>query len=124
MFNFARNRNMALFAGPGEKLVLLTGDAKALFVWRKFISMDNQDGVSCAVFRNEGAGVSSELIKAADEIAWNRWPGARLYTYVDGRRVKSRNPGYCFLMAGWRRCGMTKSGLIIMEIFPDRIEGL
>ena len=119
MFNAARNRNMKHFIGPGEKLALLTPDNRALFVWRKFISMDAQQGVNCAVFRNEGAGLSSDLIRSADEIAWGRWPGARLYTYVDARRVRSRNPGYCFLMAGWRRCGVTKSGLLIMEILPE-----
>ena len=116
MFNTARNRNMKLFVGPGEKLVLISPDARALFVWRKFRSMDSQVGVNCAVFRNEGAGLSSELIREADDIAWEKWPGERHYTYVDPRNVRSRNPGYCFLMAGWRRCGVTKSrNLLIME---------
>ena len=121
MFNQARNRNMKLFVGPGEKLVLLTPDRRALFVWRKFISMDHQDGVNCAVFRNEGssAGIASDLIRTADQIAWERWPGQRLYTYVDPDKVKSRNPGYCFIMAGWRKCGVTKSGLLIFECVPE-----
>jgi hypothetical protein len=48
-------RDPALFVGPGEKMVLLTPDARALFVWRKFISGDTQQGVNCAVFRNEGS---------------------------------------------------------------------
>jgi hypothetical protein len=30
-----------------------TGDADALFVWRKFIDDSGQQGVNCAVFRNE-----------------------------------------------------------------------
>jgi hypothetical protein len=50
------------FAGPGEKMVLLTARADALFVWRKFISGDGQIGVNCAVFRNEGAERSSDLM--------------------------------------------------------------
>jgi hypothetical protein len=91
------------FVGPGEKLVLLTPDARALFVWRKFISGDGQQGVNCAVFRNEGAAVASDLIRAADELAWQRWPGERHYTYVNDRKVRrSRTPGRCFLKAGWR----------------------
>ena len=40
-------RRPALFVGPGEKLVLLTPCARALFVWRKFISGDGQQGVNC-----------------------------------------------------------------------------
>ena len=29
--------------------------------------------------------------------------------------VAGRNPGYCFQKAGWRRCGVTKGGLLIFE---------
>lgn len=108
--------NATLFVGPGEKLVLLTPCRRALFVWRKFRSMDKQIGVNCAVFRNEGAGRSSDLIRDAMHLAWQRWPGERLYTYVNPRRVRSKNPGYCFLVAGWRKCGRTKArDLLILE---------
>jgi hypothetical protein len=41
-----------------------------------------------------------------------------LYTYVNGRKVKSANPGYCFKRAGWRTCGKTAGGLIILEKTP------
>lgn len=106
-------------AGPGFKMVLLTPCARALFVWRKFISKDQQDGVNCAIFRNEGAGLSSALILEAMQMGWARWPGERFYTYVNPRRVKSRNPGYCFLKAGWRRCGITKTRkLLVLEATP------
>lgn len=112
-------RDPSLFVGPGEKLVLLTPCARALFVWRRFKSGDGQQGINCAVFRNEGAGLSSDLIRAADELAWERWPGERHYTYVNARKVESRNPGYCFLMAGWQRCGVTKwNKLLILERMP------
>ena len=90
-------RNRRLFVGPGEKLVLLSRDAQALFVWRKFLSRDGQTGVNCALFRNEGAYCgevkSSRLILAAEVWAWARWPGERLYTYVDARRVRSTQSG-------------------------------
>lgn len=101
-------RRPKLFVGPGEKTVLVTPDARAVFVWRKFKSADGQDGVNCAVFRNEGAGLSSFLILEAEQIAWERWPGERLYTYVNPRKIRSSNPGYCFLKAGWQKCGITK----------------
>ena len=109
-------RDPALFVGPGEKLVLLTPDALAVFVWRKFICGDGQQGVNCAVFRNEGESLSSFLIREADRLAWDRWPGERHYTYVDPRKVRSTNPGFCFLKAGWRKCGITKwNRLLIFE---------
>lgn len=112
------NPNRMLFVGPGEKLVLMTVGCDALFVWRKFISDDNQEGVNCAVFRNESDALSSELILEAEQHAWRRWPGARLYTYVKPSAIRSTNPGYCYLRAGWRRCGKSKRGLIILEKRP------
>lgn len=109
-------RKPKLFVGPGEKMVLLTRCARALFVWRKFISGDGQQGVNCAVFRNEGAGLSSELIRLADAKADERWPGERHYTYVAAGKVASANPGFCFIKAGWRKCGVTKvNKLLIFE---------
>lgn len=108
-----------LFGGPGWKTVLVGRDGLALFVWRKFKSLDRQEGVNCAVFRNEGLVRSSDLIREAMAIAWERWPGARLYTYVDPTRVRSSNPGYCFKAAGWRTCGRTKDrGLVILDVRP------
>ena len=110
-----RKKRQRLFAGPGEKIVLRTLDADAFFVWRKFINDSGQQGVNCAAFRNESRHRSSDLIRQADAIADHCWPGERHYTYVNAAKVKSTNPGYCFLVAGWRRSGTTKGGLIILE---------
>lgn len=110
------NRKPKLFVGPGEKMILMSPNADALFVWRKFISKDGQTGVNCAVFRNESTVLSSLLILKAEEIAHGRWPGERFFTYVNADKIKSRNPGFCFKAAGWRHCGMTKKNrLIILE---------
>ena len=110
------------FMGPGETLVLLTADCRALFAWQRNVGaprLDGQQGVCCTVFRNEGPVLSSELIREADEIAWARWPGARLFTYVWDARVRSVNPGFCFQAAGWRKCGRNADGrLTILEILP------
>jgi hypothetical protein len=115
-----------LFVGPGGKLVLLTPDAKALFVWRRFIddcidtrTGEKQQGVNCAAFRNEGTGLlSSDLLLHAEAFAWKRWPGERLYTYVNPAKIKSENPGCCFKKAGWKRCGTDKKGKLIFEKLP------
>jgi hypothetical protein len=108
---YADQRVRRLFVGPGEKLVLIAHDDTAVFVWRRFISMDDQVGICCAVFRNEGPTLSSDLIREADAIAFDRWPRqGRHYTYVAPSKVRSSNPGYCFLEAGWRRAGHTKGG--------------
>lgn len=121
-YEYADGREPDRFVGPGARIVLLTPDARALFVWRDFDTQDptaNPGDINCSVFRNEGGTRSSDLILAAMELAWERWPGRRLYTYVNPQRVRSTNPGYCFLMAGWRRCGVTKRrGLLILEVLP------
>jgi len=115
-YNYKDGRQRRLFCGPGEKFVLRTWDETALFVWRKFKDDSGQKGINCAVFRNEGALRSSGLIREADAIAFKIWPGERHYTYVNPERVRSENPGYCFLMAGWNKCGTTKGGLLVLEI--------
>lgn len=111
-------RDPKLFVGPGEKLVLMTADCAALFAWRKFISDDHQEGVCCAVFRNESPFLSSELILDAEQIAWEKWPGERFYTYINPKKIKSVNPGYCFKKAGWTQCEKKLSGLIVLEKRP------
>jgi hypothetical protein len=118
-YKYADKRKRRKIVGPGEYLMLITAESNALFVWRKFRSMNEQKGVNCAIFRNEGKIQSSVLIKEAMEFAWNKWPGERLYTYVNPHKIRSTNPGYCFLQAGWERCGMTKKrGLLIFEALP------
>ena len=118
-YDYRDGRKRRLFVGPGEKLVLRTARGDALFVWRKFIDDSGETGVNCAVFRNESRAQSSGLIRQADSIADHCWPGERHYTWVDPSRVRSGNPGFCFLMAGWRRCERrSKSGLILLERLP------
>lgn len=96
-------------------MVLTTPQRDALFVWRRFFDASGQRGVNCAVFRNESTVLSSHLIREADAIADYCWPGARHYTYVRASAVKSRNPGWCFICAGWKKAGYTRGGLLILE---------
>lgn len=97
-------------------MVLVTSNFDALFIWRKFINAAGEKGINCAVFRNEGKLLSSLLILEAEGLASQRWPGERFYTYVKPAGIKSTNPGYCFLMAGWQKCGISKKRkLVILE---------
>lgn len=71
-------------------------DARARFIWRNMM------------FRNLGAGLSSDLIRSATTATYLHWlirygslPAERLRTEIDTRRVQSSNPGYCYLAAGW-----------------------
>jgi len=114
---YADGRKRSQFVGPGEHLVLRTAFADAMFVWRKFIddTIPKQEGVNCAVFRNEGPIKASVLVRQADAIADHCWPGERHYTYVKPSAVRSEVPGYCFRRAGWRSAGYTRGGLLILE---------
>ena len=81
----------------------------------------------CSAFRNEGKALSSELIVSA--LSATRWkypdlPELGMITFVNPRKVRSKkDPGYCFLKAGFRKVGMTKGGLVSFqmssEYFPD-----
>lgn len=120
--SYADDRARRLFVGPGEKHVLIAHDDQAMFVWRRFFSMDSQVGICCSVFRREGGTArASDLIREADRLADERWPDEpRHYTYVAPSRVRSSNPGCCFLKAGWVRAGRTIGGhgreqLLILE---------
>ena len=109
------------FVAPGACMVLLTVNCDALWVWHKAkpgMRLDKQEGVSCAVFRNEGPYRASELILEAEALAWARWPGERLFTYVDPRKVASEVPGYCFRRARWKYRGRSKSGLLLFDKLP------
>ena len=113
---YADQRKRVLFVGPGNKLVLRTERADAVFVWRRFIDDSGQQGINCAIFRNESKHVSSQLIRQADAIAYAIWTDRRHYTYVNSQKVASTNPGFCFIKAGWQKCGITKNGLIVLEM--------
>ena len=121
--HYRDGRNPALFVGPGEKLVLLSVDARAIWIWRRFRSADRRFGygVNAAAFRNErcpGSPLSSTLVRAAEGLAWARWPGERLYTYVNPAAIRSRNPGACFRHAGWVVERHTRKGLVVLAQYP------
>jgi hypothetical protein len=87
--HYSAEKNFALrrpgnfnIVGPGFNMVLLTADAQALFVWVKnnMQRFDGQVGVCCTIFRNETSFLSSGLIREADALADDRWPGERHFT--------------------------------------------
>lgn len=117
-----RNGAEKLIVGPGDKLLMLLPDAMALCVWRREQHRrDGQDGVECAVFRHEGGHVASVILRAAMDRAWSRWPGERLFTFVDPREVvptiRAGRPtwGHCFYQAGFTFAGITKARLHVLE---------
>jgi hypothetical protein len=103
---YADGREPKLFVGPGEKMVLLDANGPGLFVWRKFVSKDGQDGINCAIFRNETRERSSDMILTAMKRAFERWlPHIVLFEAVHwdklGDRVHSKD-ALCMFLKGAR----------------------
>ncbi len=103
------------FSGKGESAIYLTLDCSALWCWRKVVS----EGIYCSVFHNEGNILSSQLVREADLLAWQRWEDRRHFTHVNPREVNG--DGKCFKAAGWHKLKehTKKNKLIILEIFRD-----
>lgn len=118
-----RLRSSRNFVAAGQPLVLLTTAGDAVWVWLHNTAerLDHQEGVCCTLFRNEGPLLSSLLVREADTLAWSRWPDVpRHFTYVDPGQVRrKRDPGRCFRRAGWRPCGTSQRGLLLLEMYPE-----
>lgn len=106
------------FTGVGQEIVLVSSCGRAVWacVYQRTPSPRGTVGYKGRwiwrnmVFRNLGAGLSSELITSATERTYVEWfarygtlPAERLRTEIGIRQVKSKNPGFCYLMAGWTR---------------------
>jgi len=119
-YRYRDGRKTIKFTGPGEHLVLVLPDYKALFVWlhNTIPRRDKQVGINCTIFRNESKFLSSKLILEAELWAYERWGAKRMFTYVNANKIQSNNPGFCFKKAGWRKCGISKVHKhIILEKF-------
>lgn len=99
------------FCRPGKNLVLRTEDGDAVWVTWSGIRDDGVDAWECTLFRNESELLSSDLIREAVEKTielWGEPPKDGIITYVDQAKVRSVNPGFCYLAAGWGKDGYSK----------------
>lgn len=75
----------------------------------------------CSAFRNESSGIiSSRLIVEAIAATRAAWPDPEAHgmiTFVDAEQVRrKRDPGRCFLRAGFVDVGKTRGGLHAFQI--------
>lgn len=105
-----QKRGSYQFLPPGRTLVIRDATGDVLFAWlQQQYRDDGESGYCCALFRNESARLSSDIILECEEIVVAEWGSDRGFTYVDPSKVKSANPGFCFKQAGWsfhRRVGI------------------
>lgn len=117
------------FAAPGRCLTLLGRERKALWVtswpYAEYVKHEWAGAWICSLFRNEGEALASDLIREA--VAVTRWrygapPDLGMVTFVDAEKVRhKRDPGRCFVKAGFERCGATKGGLLAFRMGIERM---
>lgn len=117
------------FVPPGRCLVLKTECHRAFWVtswpFAEFTKHAWAGAWVCSAFRNEGAGLSSDLIRravAATRANWPVIPELGMVTFVNPAKVRQPRDkhgfGYCYIRAGFRPCGETKGGLLALQLLP------
>jgi hypothetical protein len=122
--------NSGQFMPPGSCMVLKISPMLAVWgtSWPKaeFVQHAWAGAWMCSIFRNNGAGLSSELILEA--VAATKWfyqcppcavPELGMVTFIDTRFVKGPHYGYCYKRAGFIHVGETKGGLLAFQLKPD-----
>jgi hypothetical protein len=114
------------FVPPGRCLVLRTLDGRAVWVtswpFAQYVKHAWAGAWVNSLFRREGGPRASDLIRdavAATGAVWSP-PEIGIVSFVDPGEVKAkRDPGFCYLMAGWKLVGLTKAGLWVYQQLPE-----
>lgn len=76
-----------------------------------------------SLFRRESGPIASDLIReavAATRFLWGDPPHLGMVTFVDADKVKhKRDPGRCYIKAGFIPVGETKGGLLAFQLLPE-----
>ncbi len=115
------------FVPPGRCLVLLTADAGALWVtswpFAEYVKHRWAGAWVNSLFRRERGPLASTLILdavAATRAHFGPAPSVGMVSFVDASEVKrKRDPGRCYLRAGFVRDGETKGGLLAFRMSPE-----
>lgn len=117
------------FAPPGRCLVLKTPAVDAFWItswpFAEFVRHQWAGAWVCSAFRNESPHLSSSLISeavAATRAHYGAPPEKGMVTFVNADKVRrKRDPGRCYLRAGFKVCGTTKGGLIALQMLPSEM---
>ena len=117
------------FVPPGRCLVLMQRDALWTTSWpfAEYVRHDWAGAWVNSLFRKEGNGIASEMIRAAISHTRFQWepPALGMITFVDAKKTPGtmvrgqRIHGYSYLKAGFRHVGFTKGGLWAWQILPE-----
>lgn len=116
------------FVPPGSCAVFLTEGASALWItsWPKgeYVQHGWPGAWVNSCFRNENRELhlSSDLIReavAATRAFYGKPPKQGMITMVDPDKTNhKRDPGRCYVKAGFKRVGVTQAGLIVLQMAP------
>lgn len=117
------------FAPPGRCLVLKTPRSDAYWItswpYAQYVRHAWAGAWVCSAFRNESPYLSSSLIRDAVACTLHTYPeppDLGMITFVDTTKTrKKRDPGRCFIRAGFRHVGETKSGLMAFQLLPSEM---
>ena len=119
------------FVPPGRCLVLIDNAAPALWVtswpFAQYVKHAWAGAWVNSLFRNEGDGRASDMIRTAIAATRALWepPALGMVTFVDPRAVPGtmvrgeRVYGHCYARAGFEHIGFTKGGLWAWQLLPD-----
>lgn len=116
------------FVPPGRCIVLKTACRRAVWVtswpFAEYVQHEWAGAWVNSLFRSEGAGLSSELIReavAATRAIWTP-PELGMVSFVDADKTRrKRDPGRCYRRAGFRHVGFTRGGLYAFQMLPSEM---
>jgi hypothetical protein len=118
------------FVPPGRCLVLRTPDSSALWVtswpFAEYVKHEWAGAWINSLFRKESGDIlASTLIRSAVAASLAKWttpPELGIVSFVNAAKVKAkRNPGICYIHAGFTLVGETKSGLLAYQLLPSEM---
>lgn len=115
------------FVPPGRCFVLVANEAVWVTSWpfAKYVKHRWGGAWVNSCFRREGGPLASEMIR--DAIAATRWfwpdvPDLGMVSFIDAGKVKrKRDPGRCYIRAGFEYDGETKGGLVAVRMRPSEM---
>jgi len=118
------------FVPPGRCIVLKVGEYRPTALWvtswpiAEYTHHDWAGAWVNSLFRRESGDLASKLIRQAIAITRYYWPPPPLgiITFIDSTKIRSCNPGCCYIKAGFKKVGRTKkNNLVALQMLPDEM---
>lgn len=115
------------FVPPGRCLCLVADGAVWVTSWpfAEWVKHRWAGAWVNSIFRRESGPLASDLIREAVSATRWRWPEVPtlgMVTFVDRDKTRhKRDPGRCYVRAGFERDGETQGGLVALRLRPENM---